>query len=119
MNRLISIFQTLAAKLPNIQLNQMTLDSRKVGKNDVFVALKGHSVDGRNFIPKAIEQGATLVLAEAETDVQAVEIAKDFTNSTACLFFDKQIAIIFPIPFVTRNRHVFRFIGYSHADQPA
>ena len=85
MNRLISIFQTLAAKLPNIQLNQMTLDSRKVGKNDVFVALKGHSVDGRNFIPKAIEQGAALVLAEAETDVQAVEIAKDLTKSTACV----------------------------------
>ena len=39
MNRLISIFQTLAAKLPNIQLNQMTLDSRKLGKNDVFVAI--------------------------------------------------------------------------------
>ncbi|QIW15577.1 UDP-N-acetylmuramoyl-L-alanyl-D-glutamate--2,6-diaminopimelate ligase [Pasteurellaceae bacterium RH1A] len=68
MNRLLPLLPELAVwswqKLP--ALNKMTLDSRAVEKGDVFIALKGHNVDGRTFIPKALEQGASLILAEAD-----------------------------------------------------
>lgn len=43
----------------------LELDSRKVATGDVFVAVIGHSVDGRRFIPAAIEQGAAAVIAQA------------------------------------------------------
>ena len=41
------------------------IDSRKVGKGHLFVAIKGTQTDGHRFIPKAIEQGASAVLCEA------------------------------------------------------
>jgi UDP-N-acetylmuramoyl-L-alanyl-D-glutamate--2,6-diaminopimelate ligase len=37
-------------------------DSRKVGAGDVFVAVKGTSADGHDFIPQAVSQGAGYVV---------------------------------------------------------
>ena len=85
MKRLFSFFPELNHWGELKELNQMTLDSRQVGQGDLFVALKGHQVDGRQLIEKAIEHGATLVLAEADDDVQAVRLAEKFANSTACV----------------------------------
>ncbi|OOH92378.1 UDP-N-acetylmuramoyl-L-alanyl-D-glutamate--2,6-diaminopimelate ligase [Pasteurellaceae bacterium 15-036681] len=82
MKRLLSFFPELETWTELKSLNQMTLDSRQVSQGDLFVALKGHQVDGRNFIAKAIEQGAALVLAEADDEQQAVELDKNFANST-------------------------------------
>ncbi len=39
-------------------------DSRLVSKGDTFVAIKGHTVDGHDYINKAIDNGATKVVAE-------------------------------------------------------
>ncbi|WP_456070138.1 Mur ligase domain-containing protein, partial [Haemophilus paraphrohaemolyticus] len=85
MKRLLTFFPQLQDNVQISPLAKMTLDSRKVGNGDLFIALKGHNVDGRTFIPKAIEQGASLILAEADEGVQAVEIAKEFANATACV----------------------------------
>lgn len=82
MNRLLSFFPKLEEYTLLTKLNQIVLDSRVVEQGDLFVALKGHNVDGRKFIGKAVEQGATLVLAEAENDVQAVQIDENFANCT-------------------------------------
>ncbi|HDR1284961.1 UDP-N-acetylmuramoyl-L-alanyl-D-glutamate--2,6-diaminopimelate ligase [Pasteurella multocida] len=54
---------------PNIELTDMILDSRAVKQGCLFVALQGHQVDGRQYIPQAIAKGASAVLAETE-DVQ-------------------------------------------------
>jgi UDP-N-acetylmuramoyl-L-alanyl-D-glutamate--2,6-diaminopimelate ligase len=42
----------------------IAIDSRKVQKDYVFVAIKGEKVDGHNFIQKAIELGATVIICE-------------------------------------------------------
>lgn len=47
-----------------VEVNTIVFDSRKVGKNDVFVAIKGTSVDGHFYIEKAIEQGAIAIVCE-------------------------------------------------------
>ena len=39
-------------------------DSRIVGQDDVFVAIKGSAFDGHEFISKAIEQGVSVVVCE-------------------------------------------------------
>ncbi|GLS89828.1 UDP-N-acetylmuramoyl-L-alanyl-D-glutamate--2,6-diaminopimelate ligase [Psychromonas marina] len=44
----------------------MTLDSRQITKNDLFVALQGALLDGREFIPNAIKLGACAVLSETK-----------------------------------------------------
>jgi len=54
---------------PNIELTDMILDSRAVKQGCLFVALHGHQVDGRQYIPQAIAKGASAVLAETE-DIQ-------------------------------------------------
>ncbi len=43
-------------------------DSRKVKPGQTFVAIKGYTVDGHDFINKAIENGATAVIAGHEVD---------------------------------------------------
>jgi UDP-N-acetylmuramoyl-L-alanyl-D-glutamate--2,6-diaminopimelate ligase len=41
-------------------------DSRRVQKNGLFVALRGERFDGHQFIGKAIEKGASVIVAERE-----------------------------------------------------
>ncbi|MFN8296825.1 MAG: UDP-N-acetylmuramoyl-L-alanyl-D-glutamate--2,6-diaminopimelate ligase [Chitinophagales bacterium] len=47
-----------------VAINGLKLDSRNVGKGDVFFAIKGTTVDGHSFITKVIEQGATVIVCE-------------------------------------------------------
>ena len=49
----------------HIIIDKIQFDSRKVGKGDVFVAVKGTLSDGHRFIDKAIENGAIAIVAEA------------------------------------------------------
>lgn len=48
----------------NIDIAAIAFDSRKVQPNDLFVAVKGVQVDGHQFIEKAIEKGAKVVVCE-------------------------------------------------------
>ncbi len=45
------------------------IDSRKVKQGDTFVALRGATVDGHNYINQAIENGATKVVIDHDMDV--------------------------------------------------
>ena len=52
-------------------------DSRKVHPGDTFVAIKGHTVDGHDYIQKAIENGATKIISEkGEYQVETI-VVKD------------------------------------------
>jgi UDP-N-acetylmuramoyl-L-alanyl-D-glutamate--2,6-diaminopimelate ligase len=59
----------------DITINKMDFDSRKIGSNDIFVAIRGSISDGHDFIEKAIEQGAVAVIC----DTFPVNIAKGIT----------------------------------------
>ncbi|MFB6435115.1 MAG: UDP-N-acetylmuramoyl-L-alanyl-D-glutamate--2,6-diaminopimelate ligase [Candidatus Malihini olakiniferum] len=52
--------------VPPRQLREMTLDSHVAASNDLFVAVVGHSADGRRYIPPAIAKGVAAVIAEAK-----------------------------------------------------
>lgn len=51
---------------PALSLTDLQLDSRRVGPGSLFVAIRGHQVDGRRFIEQAVAQGATAVLFEED-----------------------------------------------------
>lgn len=51
----------------------LAFDSRKVTPQTLFVALKGESVDGHDYIPSAIERGAIAILCEKLPESQAPE----------------------------------------------
>ncbi|MFP3725734.1 UDP-N-acetylmuramoyl-L-alanyl-D-glutamate--2,6-diaminopimelate ligase [Priestia filamentosa] len=49
--------------LPN-QITTLVSDSRRVQRGSVFVCIKGNTVDGHEFINKAVHKGAELVVVE-------------------------------------------------------
>lgn len=53
----------------NINATCVVQDSRVVGKNGVFLAIKGEKVDGHRFIPQVFEGGALAVICEQLPDV--------------------------------------------------
>lgn len=44
--------------------NSIEYDSRKIQKGNIFVAMKGFSTDGNNYIDKAIKNGAVCILTD-------------------------------------------------------
>ena len=47
----------------NTQVGNLVQDSRLVNKGDVFIAIKGTASDGHQFIEKAIEKGAKVIVS--------------------------------------------------------
>lgn len=56
------------------------IDSRKIQPGDTFVAIPGATVDGHNFVGKAVEAGATKVVVEHEVDCNVETLIVEDTN---------------------------------------
>lgn len=60
-------------------------DSRKVQKGQVFVAIKGHTVDGHDYINQAIANGASKIIAEhpveASVEVEVVSSSEEYLKN--------------------------------------
>ena len=68
-------------KFNDINISAMSLDSRKINKHGLFIAIKGETVNGIEFINNAIDQGAAAVLWEADENVDAIKINWRKTSS--------------------------------------
>ena len=44
------------------------IDSRKIVSGDIFVCIVGHNVDGHDYVDKAIENGATKIIAQKQIE---------------------------------------------------
>ncbi|AFP85695.1 UDP-N-acetylmuramyl-tripeptide synthetase [secondary endosymbiont of Heteropsylla cubana] len=60
--------------VPKCILKGITLDSRTVIEGYLFIAIIGHKIDARRYIPQAITQGAIAVLSETESKDKEGEI---------------------------------------------
>ena len=77
-----------------VEITGVNIDSRKIEKGHLFIAIPGTQTDGHKFIPKAIEQGAVAILCEyfpnkREPGVTyiAVESTEDNVGKVATLFY--------------------------------
>ena len=61
---LYGVSLTAVSGSTSIKVGNICFDSRKVGKDDVFVAIKGVVADGHQFIDKAIASGAKSIVCE-------------------------------------------------------
>ena len=61
---LFGVGLTAVSGSTNVMVNTLCFDSRKVGLDDVFVAIKGTLTDGHKFIGKAINSGAISIVCE-------------------------------------------------------
>ena len=57
----------------DIEITGVQMDSRKVKKGDLFIAVKGTQTDGHAFISKALELGAVAVLQSNELSAELLE----------------------------------------------
>ena len=69
------------------QVSGVEMDSRDVRPGDLFVALKGESMDGHRFVDKAMANGAAAVLVEHPVDWPHV-LVDDTTAALAALGAD-------------------------------
>lgn len=53
----------------DIAVRNIDFDSRKIGQDDVFVAIRGSISDGHDFIEKAVNSGATAIICDTFPDV--------------------------------------------------
>lgn len=77
-----------------VDITGVDIDSRRVSRGHLFVAMKGTQVDGHRFIPKAIEQGAAAILcedlpAESVDGVSYVQVpsTEDAVGRVATIFY--------------------------------
>ena len=50
----------------NRTFNSIKTDTRKLEKNDIFIAIKGKNYDGNDFLDEALSKGAILCISEVE-----------------------------------------------------
>jgi len=71
MKKLINILKNITVVKTHggidVLINEIHFDSRNIKQNDIFVAQKGYSVDGHDFIKKAVENGASVVVFDDES----------------------------------------------------
>ncbi|TAL44136.1 MAG: UDP-N-acetylmuramoyl-L-alanyl-D-glutamate--2,6-diaminopimelate ligase, partial [Chitinophagaceae bacterium] len=72
----------------DVDVKDVQIDSRKVRKGSVFIAVKGVAVDGHQFIDKATEAGATAVICESLPSAQKEGVVYvQVENSAAAVAF--------------------------------
>lgn len=78
----------------DIDITGINIDSRRIGKGHLFVAIKGTQTDGHKYIPKAQELGAVAILCEdlpSEQQDNVTYVQVDSTESAvgpvATLFY--------------------------------
>jgi len=49
-------------------LSGVSIDSRKIKRGEVFIAIKGDNFDGHNFIPAALKNGAGCIIAQRKPE---------------------------------------------------
>jgi UDP-N-acetylmuramoyl-L-alanyl-D-glutamate--2,6-diaminopimelate ligase len=54
---------------PDVEIAEVRDDSRRVVAGDLFVAVRGQTVDGHSFVAAAAKQGARALVVEADVDV--------------------------------------------------
>src|SRR5690625_4061092 len=65
----LPFYETTTQQLDEFEVNKIQMDHRKIQADDLFVCIKGFTVDGHDFAEQAIENGAQIILAEKELDV--------------------------------------------------
>ena len=79
----------------NLAISSVTFDSRQVKKDSLFIATVGVTVDGHNFIDKAIEMGAIAIVCEAlpndiNENITYIKVlnSSEALGHIACNFYD-------------------------------
>jgi UDP-N-acetylmuramoyl-L-alanyl-D-glutamate--2,6-diaminopimelate ligase len=107
MRDLKTILQYIEINAPSLQVKHLRLDSREVTPGDVFVAIKGHQLDGGQFITQAIENGAVAIIAD-----RLCEFESDFEPLYLVSELDKRLPQL-ASHFYQQPSHALDLIGVT------
>ena len=80
LKELLSGIRVLACNVdPELNIENVVYDSRKVTPGSMFVAVSGFAVDGNRFIPMALEKGACAVVTakQPEDNIPCILVEND------------------------------------------
>ena len=63
----------------DIEINNLDSNSKNIKDGDMFIAIKGFSVDGHKYINDAIKAGAKAVMVEEGTNLKDIKLPEDVT----------------------------------------
>ena len=63
----------------DVEINNLDSNSKNIKDGDMFIAIKGFSVDGHKYINDAIKAGAKVIMVEEGADLKGVELPEDVT----------------------------------------
>lgn len=85
----------------NLEIENITISSKNIIKNDLFIALKGDNFDGHDFIDDVVSKGAKCVISEKKINIDVTlilvssthEALRDLAEYYRSLFDVKVIAV--------------------------
>ncbi len=83
--------QLLLARIigdPSVVIQGLEIDSRKAVPGCLFFCLPGHTVDGHDFAPQAIERGASALVTTRELPVAATQLIVPDTRQALAMLAD-------------------------------
>ncbi len=89
MRKLVEILENINVRSiegdKDLSVNEIIFDSRQAKAGSLFVAIKGFTMDGHDFIDKVLEQGCKVIVSEKEvkTDLEDVTIVIVENSSSA------------------------------------
>ena len=87
-NHFLTVFETFFEQSIDRPINGISIDSRNIKKNDLFIAIKGENFDGNDFADQAIQDGASYTLSSYENEGSHHLFVDDFN------VFIKELLII-------------------------
>ncbi len=57
-------FHNINKNYKNFSFSGISFDTKSIKKNNIFFAIKGNTIDGNKFIPKAIKKGSKIIITE-------------------------------------------------------
>ena len=120
----------LVAGLPDVELGDISIDSRRIRPGDVFLAIRGNRLDGHDFIAEAVGRGAAGVIVSdtaaapvtgASRVAPATIVVGDTTHALQSIARDvrrrsgaKVVAITGSVGKTTTKELTAAFIGTRH-----
>ena len=95
----------------DIDITNITSDSRNIKQNGMFFAIKGYTLDGTKFIQSAIENGANCIVIDDTTEINGLNIPENIT--TLITKNIRQTLALFSCNFYDNPSHKLKVIGVT------
>ena len=86
-------FNNINKNYKNFSFTGISFDTNSIKKNNIFFAIKGNSIDGNKFIPKAIKKGSKIIVTERKTNQFQSGILYIHTNNVRKLLAETAFKI--------------------------